>query len=192
MIRQSRTQGATVAAVRVRLFNAVLLTALGAALMSAPTATPAQTPQQQQAKAREAQAKALIAKYTASAAWEDSEGLLKEPAVHAELQRLVGNQLSKLMQNINVRGSVAFDGGGFIISGNAPHKGTEEEGVVCVNPFGPVVEAGIFSRGKVTVFAAAEKYEYLTVCVKDWITQVNSGHRDRMTQPKNVQVLRAK
>ena len=79
-----------------------------------------------------------------------------------------------------------------IVSGNAPHKGGEEEGVICVNPYSPgMVEAAIFSRGKITVFATAEKYEYLSLCVKDWITQVNSGHRDRMTQPKNVSVVRA-
>jgi hypothetical protein len=192
MIRPSRAQGATIVDRRVRLFNAVLLTALGVALMSAPTVTQAQTPQQQQAKAREAQAKALIAKYTSSAGWEDSDGLLKEPAVRAELQRVVGPQLPKLMQNINVHSPIAFDGS-FKISGNAPHKGTEEEGVVCVNPYAPsLVEAAIFSRGKITVFAAAEKYEYLSVCVKDWITQVNSGHRDRTTQPKNVSVQQAK
>jgi len=170
----------------------MLLTALGVTLISTSPVTTAQTPQQQQAKAREAQAKALITKYTAAAGWEDSDGLLKEPAVRTELQRVVGNQLSKLMQNINVRGPIAFDGS-FKISGNAPHKGTEEEGVVCVNPYAPsLVEAAIFSRGKITVFAAAEKYEYLSICVKDWITQVNSGHRDRTTQPKNVSVLLAK
>jgi hypothetical protein len=80
-----------------------------------------------------------------------------------------------------------------VISGNAPHKGGEEEGVVCVSPHSPgLVEAGIFSKGKVTVFGSAQKYEYLTLCVKDWITQVNSGHRDRTTQPKNVSFVPAK
>jgi hypothetical protein len=28
--------------------------------------------------------------------------------------------------------------------------------------------------------------------IKDWITQANSGHRDRMTQPKNVSVMRGR
>ena len=156
----------------------------------APTA--AQQKNIEQAKAREAQAKALLAKYTAAPGRDDSEGLLKEPAVSAELKRVVGNQLPKLMQNTNVRGAIAYDGGSLVVSGNAPHKGGEEEGVICVNPYSPgLVEAAIFSRGKITVFAAAEKYEYLSLCVKDWITQVNSGHRDRTTQPKNVSVVRA-
>jgi hypothetical protein len=86
-----------------------------------------------------------------------------------------------------VRGAIGYDGGSLVIAGNAPHKGGEEEGVVCVSPYSPgLVEAGIFSKGKITVFGSAQKYEHLTVCVKDWITQVNSGHRDRSTQPKNV------
>lgn len=56
----------------------------------------------------------------------------------------------------------------------------------------PLVEAAIFSKGRVTVFAKAEKYEYAMLCIKDWITQVNSMHRDRFDQPKNVQLVRAK
>ena len=160
--------------------------------VAAQTPTAAQQKNIEQAKAREAQAKALLAKYTAAPGRDDSEGLLKEPAVSAELKRVVGNQLPKLMQNTNVRGAIAYDGGSLVVSGNAPHKGGEEEGVICVNPYSPgLVEAAIFSRGKITVFAAAEKYEYLSLCVKDWITQVNSGHRDRTTQPKNVSVVRA-
>ena len=171
---------------------AALGAAPGAQYATAQTMTPAQQKNMEQAKAREAQAKALLAKYTASPGRDDSDGLLKEPAVSAELKRVVGNQLPKLMQNTNVRGAIAYDGGSLVVSGNAPHKGGEEEGVICVNPYSPgLVEAAIFSRGKITVFATAEKYEYLSLCVKDWITQVNSGHRDRTTQPKNVSVVRA-
>jgi len=166
---------------------------VAAALLSMNGTSFAQTAAQQHAQAREVQAKALLGKYTADPGWHDSDGLMKEPAVRAELQRVVGNQLPRLMQNINVRGSIDHYGGSLMISGNAPHKGGEEEGVVCVHPHGPgLVEAAIFSKGRITVFATAEKYEYLTLCVKDWITQVNSGHRDRFTQPKNVQRVRAK
>jgi hypothetical protein len=174
--------------------TAVTLAALSLALLALLSSTPAQTrtPAQQKAMERETQARALLAKYTASPGREDTDGFLREPAVRAQLQRVAGNQLPRLMQNLEVRTPIDFVGGGFRISGNAPHQGTEEEAVICVSPFGPVVEAAIFSRGKITVFATAEQYEYMTLCVKDWITQVNSGHRDRFTQPKNVTVQRPK
>ena len=170
------------------LLRALIACVAIAGMSSAHAQGKAQTDAQKKAQATEAAARALMAKYTVDPGRHDTDGLFKEPAVRAELQRVVGDQLPKLMQNINVRGSIAFDGG-FTITGNANHKGGEEEGVVCISPFGPVVEAGIFSKGRITVFAKAEKYEYLMICVKDWITQVNSGHRDRFNQPKNVQLI---
>ena len=197
---QGPTPGIAAPGGAARWLASAALAVLGAAqvaphgLVRAQTLTPAQQKNNiEQAKARDSQAKALLAKYTAAPDRENSDGLLKEPAVRANLQRVVGNQLPKLMQNINVRGAIAYDGGSLVISGNAPHIGGEEEGVVCVNPYSPsLVEAAILSRGKITVFATAEKYEYLSLCVKDWITQANSGHRDRTTQPKNVSVVRAR
>lgn len=191
---QPRTQNTAMLGGLVSWRILAALAALGLALMGPLSSLPAQTrtPAQQKAMERETQARALLAKYTASPGRDDTDGFLKEPAVRAQLQRVASNQLPRLMQNLEVRTPIDFFGGGLMISGNAPHKGTEEEAVICVNPFGPVVEAAIFSRGRITVFAAAEQYEYLTLCVKDWITQVNSGHRDRFTQPKNVTVQRPK
>jgi hypothetical protein len=79
-----------------RSFAAVAMAALGVALFApsgfaqSQTLTHAQQRNMEQAKAREAQAKTLLAKYTATPGREDSDGLLKEPAVRAELQRVVG------------------------------------------------------------------------------------------------------
>jgi len=49
------------------------------------------------------------------------------------------------------------------------------------------VEASILSKGVVT---RAEKFEYATLCVKDWITLANSDHVGRWEQPANVQVVK--
>jgi hypothetical protein len=120
----------------------------------------------------------------------DTDALLKEPSMRAPLEAMVGKQMPQLLRNLNVRGEVELVGGALALSGNAPHKGGEEEAVVCIADQGPtpLVEAAIFSKGKVTVYAKGPQYEYAMTCIKDWITQVNSGHRDRMTQPKNVQM----
>jgi hypothetical protein len=121
----------------------------------------------------------------------NSDAMLKEPTVRPQLESMLGKQLPTLMRNLDVRGEVDLIGGALAINGNANHKGGEEEAIVCVADQGPVplVEAAIFSRGRVTVFAKAPQYDYLMLCIKDWVTQVNSGHRDRMTQPKNVHVV---
>ena len=135
-----------------------------------------------------AQAGPLTKKYAGS---HDTDALLKEPAVRARLEAMVGTQLPKLKQNLNVIGAVELVGGALVLSGNAAHKGGEEEGIVCVADGAPAphVEAAIFSKGKITIFTPGPQYDHVMRCVKDWITQVNSGHRDRFTQPKNVQLV---
>jgi len=117
----------------------------------------------------------------------DYPALLKEPAVKAKLQAVVGKQLPALMRNIDVTGDMGLVSGAITISGNASHKGGEEEGVICVAEYDGTVQAAILSKGRITVFAKDAKYDGLMICIKDWITQVNSGHRDRFAQPKNVQ-----
>jgi len=117
----------------------------------------------------------------------DYPALLKEPAVKAKLQAVVGKQLPALMRNLDVTGDMGLVSGAITISGNASHKGGEEEGVICVSEYDSTLQAAILSKGRITVFAKDNSYDNLMICIKDWITQVNSGHRDRFTQPKNVQ-----
>ena len=135
----------------------------------------------------EATSRAMLAKYAGSY---DPDALLKEPAVRAELQKLLGAQMNHLERNLNVKGAVDLIGQTLSISGNAPHQGTEEEAVVCVAPFNMTVEAAILSKGAVTVFTRTEKYEAATLCIKDWITLANSGHTDRLQQPANVSMAK--
>ena len=117
----------------------------------------------------------------------DYPALLKEPAVKAKLQAVVGKQLPALMHSISVTGDMGLVSGAITISGNAPHKGGEEEGVICVAEYDGTVQAALLSNRRITVFANDKGYDNLMICIKDWITQANSGHRDRFAQPKNVQ-----
>ena len=117
----------------------------------------------------------------------DYTALLNEPTVKANLAAAAGTQLPALMRNLAVSGDVDRIGGALMVAGNAPHKGGEEEAVICVAEYDGKVEAALFSKSRVTVFAKDKNYEFLMRCVKDWITQVSSGHRDRIKQPANVQ-----
>lgn len=141
------------------------------------------------AQSDEATQRAMIAKYAGSY---DADAFLKEPAVHAELQKLLGPELKHLMHNLNVKGDVDLINGTLSLSGNAPHQGTEEEAVVCVTvlPLNTIVEAAILSKGAVTVFSRVDDYYSASLCIKDWITLANSGHVDRMEQPANVRVAK--
>jgi hypothetical protein len=139
------------------------------------------------AQGKAADGKALVAKYAGNP---DYPALFKEPAVQPLLQKIVGAQMKQLMFHLNVAGDIELIGGALAVSGNAPHRGGIDEAIVCIAPFGPVVEAAIASSGKITVYSKDGNYEYLMRCVKDWITQYNSQHRDRIKQPKNVSVVK--
>jgi hypothetical protein len=156
--------------------NHRLATCALALLLSVPIAASAQAP-----------TRPLLKKYIGNP---DTDALLKEPAVRAQLEAMLGKQLPTLIRNLNVKGDVELVGGALTLNGNAPHRGGEEEAIVCIADQGPVpyVEAAIYSKGKVSVFTKSPQYDGVMLCVKDWITQVNSGHRDRMAQPKNVQL----
>jgi hypothetical protein len=164
---------------RFRFFVAIIgisITIIRTAVLCAADAQPS-----------DSAAKALMAKYANSY---DTDALLREPAVHSQLQKLLGPQIAMLRHNLFVKGAVDVIGGALQVEGNAPHGGTEEEAVVCVSPMGPIVQAAIYSKGKFTVYAADGTYENLMRCIKDWITQVNSQHIDRLRQPENVLVVK--
>jgi hypothetical protein len=141
------------------------------------------------AQGDQATQRAMIAKWAGSY---NTEGFLKAPIVRAELQKLLGKELDHLMHNLDVRGGVDLSGETLSVIGNAPHQGTEEEAIVCVTvlPLNTNVEAAILSKDAVTVYTRAEKYENASICIKDWITLVNSGHADRFVQPANVRVVK--
>ncbi len=137
--------------------------------------------------AHERATRAMIAKWAGNY---DTDAFLRQPAVHTELHKLLGSELEHLMHNLNVRGAVDLNGQTLSVNGNAPHQGTEEEAIVCVTPGNMAVEAAILSKDTVTVYTRAEKYEYASICIKDWITLANSRHADRFTQPANVRVMK--
>jgi len=133
--------------------------------------------------------KQLLREYAGNDNW---SGLLQHPKIRPQLQQLLGAELAHLRRNLDVSGSVDVVGGDLSVDGNAPHQGTEEEAVVCVNTYNLAVSAAIYSKGNVTVFSNTKTYDNLSRCIKDWITLVNSQHRDRVNQPKNVRIAGAK
>ena len=142
------------------------------------------------AHGNEAATHSMIAKWAGNY---DTDAFLRLPGVREELQELLGPELKHLMHNLDVRGAVDLSGQTLSVNGNAPHQGAEEEAVVCVTvlPLKMIVEAAILSKETITVFTRAEKYEYASICIKDWITLANSRHADRFMQPANVRVVKA-
>lgn len=150
-------------------------------LAAAPTGADAPLP--------EAEAGMLLQRYAAS--W-DLDALLAEPPVARELQALPAEAREQLLHNLSVRGSIDVYGGALSIMGNAPHRGGEDEALLCVEVGGGAVRlhAAILSAGRVTIHTRGERYDFLPICVRDWVALVSSGHHYRLRQPANLELVR--
>lgn len=113
---------------------------------------------------------------------------LEEPVIRGELHTLLGDHLTQLEESLGVTGAIEYFGNALAVRGNAPHQGGEQEGIVCVQPWSesPQVHAGLYSQGTVTVYTRQPRYEYLPICVKDWIALVSGRHVHRSKRPHNV------
>lgn len=119
----------------------------------------------------------------------ETDQFLADPRVADPLRRVAGGDLAHLQHNLDVRGSIDLVSGWLTIAGNAPHAGTAEEAVVCIHPDGGSAHAAILSDGVITVMTTVDDYVSLPLCVKDWITLVNSRHVDRLTRPMNTRIV---
>lgn len=159
--------------------------ALGLAVGLAPEAAPtgADTP------LPEDEARILLQRYVAS--W-DLDALLAEPLVARELQALPAEAREQLLHNLSVRGTIDVYGGALSIMGNAPHRGGEDEALLCIEVLGGAVRlhAAILSGGRVTVHTRGERYDYLPICVRDWVAVVSTGHHYRFRPPANLEMVR--
>lgn len=118
----------------------------------------------------------------------DTDALLRESFVSGALDTLLGAEKQHFMENLDVRGSVDLVSGVLSLAGNAVHGGGEEEAVLCLEPRNCTVSAGLLSAGEITVYSPDPEYDAQNLCIKDWITQVNSAHRDRFWKPNNVRL----
>jgi len=115
--------------------------------------------------------------------------LLREPSVRPALVRILGDRVPLLERNLELSNSVDVIAGSLAVSGIAPHHGGEDEAIVCIVTYDLSVHAAILSGRTIEVFTPSASYTNVPLCIKDWITQVNSGHRDRLGPPANVRIV---
>jgi hypothetical protein len=137
--------------------------------------------------AGQGQPESLVRRYAGSY---ETNQLLADSRVRGELAAVLGAELAHLRRNLFVAGSVDLIGGWLAISGNAAHQGGEEEAIVCIAEKPVTVQAAILTGGRIRAFSRVQGYDGLSICIKDWITQANSAHRDRFQKPANVDLIR--
>lgn len=83
----------------------------------------------------------------------ESVDVFTSGGVAAAVKALMGGKTEVLETNLSVSSPIERQGQIYFVSGNAPHKGGEEQAYLLIDPARRAVQVGLWERGKLTVYA---------------------------------------
>jgi hypothetical protein len=118
----------------------------------------------------------------------ESTKFIADPKIKPQLERLLGQELNHLKNNINVRWPIGVISGILFVSGSAPHLGGEENGFVGIDLNDGAVYAALLTEGKIKVYGKSTMYHSLPDGVRDWILMTWADASLDGKAPPNVEL----
>ncbi|MFA5803573.1 MAG: hypothetical protein WC879_02920 [Melioribacteraceae bacterium] len=119
------------------------------------------------------------------------ERLFADPSLKKSMRQMLKNEYKRLLDNISVTSPVNLIDGNLVISGNAPHKGDEERGIIVIELYSGQIHVGFFSNGLITIYSSEENYKYLPNSLIKWVDECNAGFQlNEVKKPNNVRLLK--
>ncbi|MGH8190904.1 MAG: hypothetical protein ACREP2_05605 [Rhodanobacteraceae bacterium] len=122
--------------------------------------------------------------------------LLAAPAIASRLQRLSSTQRLNLKRSLDVSGPIRLDACHLVVSGNAPHMGTEQDAMLDVDLASGDVIAAIHAGGRIDIYflgdvaADAARWDALPMAMREWAVKADMGFPSQpprsLTQPRSV------
>lgn len=118
------------------------------------------------------------------------QDLLAAPAVAARLARLPQDVRQRLQRNLDVSGPARLDACHLVLSGNAPHMGTEQDALLDVDLASGTVTAAIHAGGRIDVYVLADpvpatpRWDALPLALRAWAARADMGFPQQ--QPRNL------
>lgn len=113
----------------------------------------------------------------AAAAGQDSDSLLKNPAIKARMKKLLGNKYNSFMESFETLNPVTKEGNYLFSSGCLIHACTHLESAIAVNLIGNTIHAAIFRQDEKTRYFN-EGGKATPKVIRDWanhLRQINTG-----------------
>ena len=85
------------------------------------------------------------------------EAVFDDRFVRRAMEKLLGDNVSHLRQNLKSRGAIDLEGPELVLWGGKPHEGNLERAVLIIDIYDGTVHAGIFSNGRTTIFSNVDK-----------------------------------
>ena len=118
------------------------------------------------------------------------QDLLSAPDIEARLARLPGNDQLPLKRNLDASGPVQLDACHLVVSGNAPHMGTEQDAMLDVDLASGTVIAAIHAGGRIDIYVLADpasgapRWDALPRAMREWAVRADMGFPKQ--QPRNL------
>tara|TARA_R110000782_G_scaffold78276_3_gene155028 strand:- start:67467 stop:68756 length:1290 start_codon:yes stop_codon:yes gene_type:complete len=96
----------------------------------------------------------LVGRYPGSYSNENID-LFDKGAIAAALRAALGAKMAVLKTNLSAVGPLKRQGNIYYITGNAPHRGGEDQAYVLIDAAKRAVQIGLWEKGKLTVYAPA-------------------------------------
>jgi hypothetical protein len=110
----------------------------------------------------------------------------KDESIKKGIEDLARDQIVDLYRNLSTSGPIDMISGDLVFSGNAPHKGGEEMGIIVIELYNGNIHAAIYSNSTTYIFSDKKKFKYLPVALKKWIYLVNSDYYKNKKAPPNI------
>ncbi len=108
------------------------------------------------------------------------EAVFNDPFVRRAMEKLLGDNVSHLLQNMEVRSPIESEGSELALWGNKAHEAHLENAILIVDIYDGTIHAGIFSNGQTTIFSKVDKetgdyfepevvYGFLPEALRRWV-----------------------
>ena len=117
------------------------------------------------------------------------EKIYADKYINQKMKDLFKTEINHLTKNLSVRGPIDFISGNIVISGNAPHQGGSEMGILCINLYNGEISGAIYSNQNIDIYSHEEKYQYLPISIKDTIAVWETNFQYRFNPPSNTKMI---
>ena len=108
------------------------------------------------------------------------EAVFDDSFVRRAMEKLLGDNVSHLLQNMEVRSPIESEGPELAFWGNKAHEAHLENAILIVDIYDGTIHAGIFSNGQTTIFSKVDKetadyfqpevvYGFLPEALRRWV-----------------------
>ncbi len=102
------------------------------------------------------------------------EAVLSDEEVSAKLSSILGGELERFQKNLSVHGPIGFSGRCLILTGNAPHRGFDENAYLNICLSRGSVDIVLTGDGAIQVYSEKSRFQHLDWMLRSWITRYQS------------------